>query len=48
MSLAEIRLATMGFDRNRIVGEGASATVYKIRGFFLLVEKWLTGEGSRN
>lgn len=29
LSLAEIRLATMGFDRKRIVGEGASATVYK-------------------
>lgn len=33
MLLAEIRLATMGFDRNRIVGEGASATVHK--GFLL-------------
>ncbi|XP_044475611.1 L-type lectin-domain containing receptor kinase S.6-like [Mangifera indica] len=29
LSLAEIRSATMGFHRNRIVGEGASATVYK-------------------
>ncbi|XP_062099318.1 L-type lectin-domain containing receptor kinase S.6 [Humulus lupulus] len=29
LSLEEIKSATMGFDRNRIVGEGASATVYK-------------------
>ncbi|XP_044510991.1 L-type lectin-domain containing receptor kinase S.6-like [Mangifera indica] len=29
LSLAEIRLATMGFHQDRIVGEGASATVYK-------------------
>lgn len=29
LSLAEIRTATMGFDRNRVVGEGASAIVYK-------------------
>ncbi|GMN47004.1 hypothetical protein TIFTF001_016192 [Ficus carica] len=29
LSLAEIRAATMGFDRNRVVGEGASAIVYK-------------------
>ncbi|KAA3485085.1 L-type lectin-domain containing receptor kinase S.6-like [Gossypium australe] len=28
-SLAEIKLATMGFHRNRIVGEGASAVVYR-------------------
>ncbi|XVE60160.1 hypothetical protein DITRI_Ditri05aG0105500 [Diplodiscus trichospermus] len=28
-SLAEIKSATMGFHRNRIVGEGASAVVYK-------------------
>ncbi|GKU90618.1 hypothetical protein SLEP1_g4591 [Rubroshorea leprosula] len=29
LSLTEIRAATMGFSRNKIVGEGASATVYK-------------------
>ncbi|KAK9929897.1 hypothetical protein M0R45_026967 [Rubus argutus] len=29
LSLAEITSATMGFDRNRIVGEGATAKVYK-------------------
>ncbi|ONH89901.1 hypothetical protein PRUPE_8G022700 [Prunus persica] len=29
LSLAEIRSATMGFNRNRVVGEGASAKVYK-------------------
>ncbi|PON76281.1 Serine/threonine protein kinase [Parasponia andersonii] len=29
LSLEEIKSATMGFDRKRIVGEGASATVYK-------------------
>ena len=29
LSLAEIKAATMGFNRNRIVGEGASAKVYK-------------------
>ncbi|XP_031284661.1 L-type lectin-domain containing receptor kinase S.6 [Pistacia vera] len=29
LSLAEIRSATMGFHQDRIVGEGASATVYK-------------------
>ncbi|KAK6257690.1 hypothetical protein QUC31_001149 [Theobroma cacao] len=29
LSLAEIKSATMGFHRNRIVGEGASAVVYK-------------------
>ncbi|GAV70174.1 Pkinase domain-containing protein/Lectin_legB domain-containing protein [Cephalotus follicularis] len=29
LSLSEIRSATMGFHRNRIVGQGASATVYK-------------------
>ncbi|KAK1575608.1 hypothetical protein Q3G72_006905 [Acer saccharum] len=29
LSLAKIKSATMGFNRNRIVGEGASATVYK-------------------
>lgn len=29
LSLADIRSATMGFNRNRIVGEGASAVVYK-------------------
>lgn len=31
LSLDEIKSATMGFDRNQIVGEGASATVYKGR-----------------
>lgn len=29
LSLSEIKSATMGFNRNRIVGEGASATVYR-------------------
>ncbi|KAF5735370.1 hypothetical protein HS088_TW15G00872 [Tripterygium wilfordii] len=29
LSLSEVKSATMGFHRNRIVGEGASATVYK-------------------
>lgn len=29
LSLTDIKQATMGFNRNRIVGEGASATVYK-------------------
>jgi hypothetical protein len=29
LSLAQIRTATMGFNQNRIVGEGASATVYR-------------------
>ncbi|TXG53333.1 hypothetical protein EZV62_022502 [Acer yangbiense] len=29
LSLAKIKSATKGFNRNRIVGEGASATVYK-------------------
>ncbi|KAB2603586.1 L-type lectin-domain containing receptor kinase S.6 [Pyrus ussuriensis x Pyrus communis] len=29
LSLAEIRSATMGFNRHRVVGEGASAKVYK-------------------
>lgn len=29
LSLADIRSATMGFNRTRVVGEGASATVYK-------------------
>ncbi|XP_022989774.1 L-type lectin-domain containing receptor kinase S.6 [Cucurbita maxima] len=28
-SLQEIKLATMGFNQNRVVGEGGSATVYK-------------------
>ncbi|KAF2296572.1 hypothetical protein GH714_000281 [Hevea brasiliensis] len=28
-SIAEIKSATMGFHRNRVVGEGASATIYK-------------------
>ncbi|EEF36205.1 kinase, putative [Ricinus communis] len=28
-SIVEIKAATMGFHRNRIIGEGASATVYK-------------------
>ncbi|XP_010102091.2 L-type lectin-domain containing receptor kinase S.6 [Morus notabilis] len=29
LSLADIKSATMGFDQNRVVGEGASAMVYK-------------------
>ncbi|KAL5779191.1 hypothetical protein ACOSQ2_009928 [Xanthoceras sorbifolium] len=29
LSLAKIKSATLGFNRNRIVGQGASATVYK-------------------
>ncbi|KAK7343723.1 hypothetical protein VNO77_12710 [Canavalia gladiata] len=29
LSLSEIKSATMGFNRNRLVGEGASAKVYK-------------------
>lgn len=29
LSLAQIKTATMGFNQNRIVGEGASATVYR-------------------
>ncbi|PKI55596.1 hypothetical protein CRG98_023989 [Punica granatum] len=29
LSLAEIREATMGFNRSKIIGEGASATVYQ-------------------
>lgn len=29
LSLGEIKLATMGFNQNRVVGEGGSATVYK-------------------
>ncbi|KAI6689515.1 hypothetical protein NL676_026343 [Syzygium grande] len=29
LSLAEIRAATMGFSRSKIIGEGASATVYQ-------------------
>ncbi|KAL5560378.1 hypothetical protein UlMin_036589 [Ulmus minor] len=29
LSLGDIKTATMGFDRSKIVGEGASATIYK-------------------
>lgn len=38
LSLSDIKSATMGFNRDRLVGEGASAKVYK--GYLHLEETW--------